>query len=178
MNRRITITLSALCFGLLAIMGNVRAELKVGDDAPAFEMQGSDGKTYKSSDFVGKQAVVIAWFPKAFTGGCTKECKSLAENGDKLRKLDAAYFTASVDDQETNAKFAKSLELDYPILCDPSKKAAEAFGVLNSERGVAQRVTFYIGKDGKILHIDKAVNTTEHGSDIAAKLKELGIESK
>ena len=61
------------------------AELKVGDQAPNFTLQATDGKTYKLSDFKGKKAVVVAWFPKAFTQGCTIECKSLAENGDKIR---------------------------------------------------------------------------------------------
>jgi len=89
-----------------------------------------------------------------------------------------AYFTASCDDAETNEKFAKSLDLDYPILSDPNKKVAGEYGVLNPERGFAQRWTFYIGKDGKILYIDKNVNAAEHGKDIAKKLDELGVEKK
>src|SRR6186713_2527911 len=72
-------------------------ELKVGDTAPDFTLQATDGKTYKLSDFKGKQAVVLAWFPKAFTQGCTIECKSLAEHGDLIRKYDVTYFMASVD---------------------------------------------------------------------------------
>ena len=67
-------------------------ELKIGDQAPDFSLQGSDGKTHKLSDYKGKKAVVLAWFPKAYTSGCTIECKSLAENGDKIRKFNVAYF--------------------------------------------------------------------------------------
>src|SRR4051794_15508686 len=74
--------------------------LKPGDPAPDFSLPGSDGKTYKLSDFKGKQAVVLAWFPKAFTGGCTAECKSLRASGEEIRKFDAAYFTASCDTPE------------------------------------------------------------------------------
>ena len=151
--------------------------LKVGDDAPNFELKGSDGKTYKLSDFKGKKAVVIAWYPKAFTGGCTKECKALAEQGDEIRKYDVAYFTASVDEAEQNKKFAEELELDYPILSDPSKETAKAFGVLN-ERGMANRWTYYIDKNGKIAAVDQKVNTENHGKDIAAKLKELKVAEK
>lgn len=77
-----------------------------------------------------------------------------------------------------NKDFAKSLELDYPILSDPDKKVAKAYGVLNPERGFANRWTFYIGKDGKILHIDKEVKAAEHGKHVAAKLAELGVEKK
>jgi thioredoxin-dependent peroxiredoxin len=151
--------------------------LKVGDDAPNFEMKGSDGKTYKLSDFKGKKPVVIAWYPKAFTGGCTKECKALAEQGDEIRKFDVAYFTASVDEPEKNKEFAESLKLDYPILSDPSKETAKAFGVLN-ERGMANRWTYYIDKNGKIAAVDQKVNTENHGKDIAAKLKELNFPAK
>jgi len=153
------------------------AELKVGDKAPNFSLPGSDGKTYTLADFKGKQAVVLAWFPKAFTGGCTKECKSIHENADKLKTLHIAYFTASVDTPELNAKFAKSLELDYPILSDPSKKVATAYGVVHEGRPVAERWTFYIDKNGIIKDIDKGVQkrTEQAGQDIAAKVKELGL---
>ncbi len=157
---------------------SARGELKPGDAAPDFELKASDGKTYKLSDFKGKQALVIAWFPKAFTGGCTKECKSLKANGQKLREFDVAYFTASADDVETNAKFAKSLDLDYPILSDPERKVGEAFGVVDSAQKNPRRWTFYIGKDGKIQHIEKMVKTDTHGEDMAAKLKELGVAKK
>src|SRR5688572_25089530 len=76
--------------------------VKVGDMAPDFSLQGTDGKTHRLSDYRGKQAVVIAWFPKAFTQGCTIECKSLAENGDKIQKYQVAYFMASTDKLEDN----------------------------------------------------------------------------
>jgi len=166
-------------FGLVAALAAavvaVAEPLKVGDDAPEFELKGSDGKTYKLSDFKGKKAVVVAWYPKAFTGGCTKECKALAEQGDEIRKYDVAYFTASVDEAEQNKKFAEELKLDYPILSDPNCETAKAYGIVPAERKTSSRVTFYIGKDGKILHVDDKVKTGTHGADITAKLKELGV---
>ena len=170
-------------FGVLALAATaVQAEeLKVGDYAPDFTLPASDGKTYKLSDFKDKQALVIAWFPKAFTGGCTAECTSFREDGAEIRKFDVAYFTAScdpVDWEKGNKAFAESLGLDYPILSDDTKETAAAYGVLNAERGVPQRCTFFIGKDGKILHIDKQVKTGAHGKDVAAKLKELGVAEK
>ena len=78
---------------------------------------------------------------------------------------------------ETNTKFAKSLELDYPILSDPDKSVAKAFGCL-SARGFSNRWTYYIGKDGKVLHIQKKVSAVNHAQEIAEKLKELGIAEK
>src|SRR5688500_15051976 len=70
--------------------------LKVGDQAPDFTLQASDGKTYSLADYRGKKAVVVAWFPKAFTAGCTLECKSLASIGDRLRMCDVVYIMVSV----------------------------------------------------------------------------------
>jgi peroxiredoxin Q/BCP len=165
------------------------AELKVGDQAPNFTLQASDGKTYKLSDFKGKQAVVVAWFPKAMTTGCTIECKSLAENGDMIKKYNVSYFMASVDPLEDNVKFAKATsvdlgarggvvakkEADFPILSDPTKETAKAYGVL-SERGMANRWTFYIGKDGKVLAIEKTIKPATSAEDMAAKLGELNVE--
>ena len=86
-----------------------------------------------------------------------------------------AYFAASTDDAETNKKFAESLDLDYPILSDPGKETAAAYGVLKGD--YAARHTFYIGADGKILFIDRAVKPSTAGDDIAARLAELGVES-
>jgi peroxiredoxin Q/BCP len=150
-------------------------ELKVGDQAPDFALQGSDGKTHKLSDYRGKKAVVVAWFPKAFTSGCTAECKSLAQNGDKIRKFDVAYFMASVDPVDQNKGFAEQEKADFPILSDPTKQTAAAYGVLN-KGGFASRWTFYIGKDGRILGIDKAVQPKTSAEDMVAKLQEYGVE--
>ena len=155
-------------------------ELKTGDTAPDFSLQASDGKTYKLSDFKGKQAVVVAWFPKAFTSGCTIECKSLAEHGDLIRKYDVAYFMASVDPiegEQGNKAFAEAHKADFPLLSDPTKETAKAYGVLN-ERGSATRWTFYIDKDGKVAYVDKAVKPATSAEDMAAKLGELKVAAK
>lgn len=152
----------------------VGPELKVGDTAPDFTLPASDGKTYHLADFKGKKAVVIAWFPKAFTQGCTIECKSLAENGSQIKKFQVAYFMASVDPVDQNTKFGEEHKADFPLLSDESKKTAEAYGVLN-ERGFASRWTFYIGKDGKITAIDKTVKPATSAQDMVTKLAELHV---
>jgi peroxiredoxin Q/BCP len=158
------------------------AELRVGEAAPDFTLRASDGKTYKLSDFKNKQAVVVAWFPRAFTSGCTIECKSLAEHGDLIKKYDVAYFMASVDEVEGdkgNKAFAEAHDADFPILGDPTKEAAKAYGVLN-DRGTATRWTFYIDKSGRIALIDKDVNAhlATSAEFMAAKLGELGVAKK
>ena len=157
-------------------------ELKVGDVAPDFTLQASDGQSYTLSEFKGKQAVTLAWFPKAFTQGCTIECKSLAENGHLIKKYDVAYFMISVDDIEGdkgNKAFAESQDADFPLLGDPSKQTATAYGVLRDFGGeygkMAQRWTFYIGTNGKILAIDKAVKPATSAEDMATQLGSLEI---
>ena len=175
--RNAVILAAVLMMGTGAANGQTpAAELKVGDQAPDFSLPGTDGKTYKLSDFKGKKAVVVAWFPKAYTSGCTIECKSLAENGDKIRKFNVAYFMASVDPIEDNKGFAEKEKADFPLLSDPTKATATAFGVL-SPGGLARRWTFYIGKDGKILGIDKAVTPKSSAEDMVAKLTEYGVEA-
>jgi peroxiredoxin Q/BCP len=166
------IALSAVCTSVAL------AAPEVGDKAPDFKLQASDGKEYSLSDFAGKKAVVIAWFPKAFTRGCTAQCKNMRESGEAIRAYDVAYFTASVDDNEKNTAFAKSLDLDFPILSDPSKKTAEAYGVVHEGRPVAERWTYYIGPDGVIKAIDKMVNTREAAAEIAETLDGLGVPKK
>lgn len=166
--------------GLLMAMPSSAAELSVGDTAPDFTLQASDGKTYKLSQFKGKQPVVVAWFPAAFTRGCTIECKSLAENSDKIRQFNVSYFMASVDPiegEKGNKAFAEAQGATFPLLSDSNKQVAAAYGVLN-ERGVANRWTFYIDKDMKITAIDKAVQPATSAEDMIAKLKELRVEPR
>ena len=91
-----------------------------------------------------------------------------------MRRFNVEYFAASVDSPETNAQFARSLGIDYPILSDPTKDVARAYGVLGAS-GYASRWTFYIGADGRLLAIDKKVSAASHGRDIVAKLTALGV---
>jgi peroxiredoxin Q/BCP len=179
--------LTIISLALFAVAGfmvsKAAAEAKVGDQAPDFELKGSDGQLHHLADFKGKQAVIVAWFPAAFTPGCTAECKSLKEDGEAIRKFDAVYFAASVDPMEAtdknkgNKAFAESLGVDYPILSDPEQKVANEYGVM-APNGRAHRWTFFIDKDGKILYIDKKVEAGKAAANIAAKLKELGIPEK
>ena len=174
---RAALTAAALLLAVGAA-ANEGETLEVGDRAPDFELEASDGKTYRLRDYRGNQAVVLAWYPKAFTRGCTIECKSLAENGHLIRAYDAQYFMASVDDVDTNTAFADEQKADFPLLSDPTKKTARAYGVLVPEWGVAARHTFYIGEDGTILAIDREVEPETSAEDMAAKLGELGIAKR
>ena len=83
-----------------------------------------------------------------------------------------------MDDAETNKKFAEHVEADYPILSDPEKKVAAAYGVVTPERQLAQRWTFYIGPDGKILDVDQKVSPKTAGDDVVKKLEELKVKKR
>ncbi|WP_444928923.1 peroxiredoxin family protein [Microbulbifer sp. SSSA002] len=149
--------------------------LEVGEMAPNFTLQGSDGQSHTLADLKGKSAVVIAWFPKAFTRGCTIECKSLAQNGHKIKAYEVTYFMASTDDLDDNTQFAEESEADFPLLSDPSGEVAKAYDVLIPVMNIARRITIYIGKDGRVLKIDKDIKPASSAEDIARTLGELGI---
>ena len=168
---------SALCLAMTGAMsGQAPVELKVGDKAPEFSLPGTDGRTHRLADYKGR-SVVVAWYPAAFTGGCTAECKSFRDSGAVITSYDVAYFMASVDTPEKNAEFAKMEAANFPMLSDPQKHVAAAYGVLNA-RGVANRWTFYIGPDGTIQHIDKQVSVNTAGQDLAARLGALNVKKK
>jgi len=159
---------------LLASLSFSVSALEVGDAAPDFKLAASDGKIYQLADFKDKQAFVIAWFPKAYTSGCTIECKSLAENGELIKAFDVTYFMASVDPLADNIGFAKQQKADFPLLSDPEKEVARAYGVL-AAGGYAKRHTIYVDKQGLVSKIDRAVKPASSAQDMAATLAALGV---
>jgi peroxiredoxin Q/BCP len=145
-----------------------RRQLAVGDVAPDFALTASDGRTYRLADYRG-QTVVLAWFPKAFTGGCTVQCESIGASAGRLRAQGAMVFGANVDTPDTNRQFAAALGLEFPILSDPSGATARAYGVLGAT-GYPSRWTFYIGADGRVRAIDTAIRVSTNGADIERAL--------
>jgi thioredoxin-dependent peroxiredoxin len=124
--------------------------LQPGDCAPEFALAGSDAGIYRLSDVIGRKPVDLAWFPKAFTGGCTAECKSISLSSARLRALDAACFAMSVDDPETNREFAAYLASDLPILSAPDRSVARGYGVMMTS-GFRARWTSILGKTAAFL---------------------------
>lgn len=164
--------LPALFLSVAAFLGTPAhaADLKVGDKAPAFDLPSTAGGSYQ----LGGRTVVLAWFPRAYTPGCTMQCKSLAKNGDLIRGFDVDYFMISTDPLEDNAGFAAKHDADFPMLSDPTTETAKAYGVFH-ERGFAMRHTFYIAPDRTILAIDRKSNPSTAAEDIAATLAELNV---
>ena len=152
-------------------------ELNEGAQAPDWTLPASDGNTYTLSELLKDGPVVLNWFPKAFTPGCTVQCQSLAENGDMIREYQVSYFMASVDPIGDNSEFASKYDADFPILSDTTKEVANAYGVIGTY-GVPRRETFYIGTDGVILAVDRKVSARTAAEDIAAMLAHLGVEKR
>ena len=170
----------AAVFSLAAAPRAFQADdLKAGDAAPSFSLMGTDGKTHSLADDKGK-FVVLAWFPKAMTTGCTLECRSIRDNADVIKAYDVAYFMASVDTPELNKQFSDKENANFPLLSDPDKKVATAYGVVDATHALAQRWTFYIAPDGKLAKVDKdqSKHTTTAGADLTASLEELKVPKR
>jgi peroxiredoxin Q/BCP len=169
--------LARLFFVSLFLLASSAVAVEVGQRAPDFELQGSDGKTYALADFAGKRGFVLAWFPKAFTGGCTAELEDLRDNAAAIAAYDAAVFMVSLDPPQQNAAFAKSVDAKQVLLSDADGSVASAYGVAGLG-GYAKRWTFYVDKDGVVRAVDTDVATDTAGQDIARKLGELGFPKK
>ncbi|MDH7571365.1 MAG: peroxiredoxin [Armatimonadota bacterium] len=149
--------------------------LKVGDPAPDFKLTASNGKEYTLKEFKGKSAVILAWYPKAMTGGCTTECNAIRDEMTALSQFKVQVFGASTDPVEANKEFANRQGYTFPLLSDPDRAVAAAYGVLAPNGKNALRWTFVIDDKGIIRHIDREVKPATHGKDLARVLAELKI---
>jgi peroxiredoxin Q/BCP len=148
-------------------------KLKVGDKAPDFTLPDADGKLYSLSDYVGKKPVVIYFYPKADTPGCTKQACGIRDEWSEFEKNGIQVLGISVDSRSDLKKFEEKYGLNFPLLSDKDKSVCKKYGVLNL-LGFASRVTFIVDKEGKIAHIMDKVNVESHAKEvleIAMKLK-------
>ncbi len=161
--------------GIMSLLGlNASAsDLTVGAKAPAFEAQDQNGKTVKLSDYTGKQNVVLYFYPKDDTPGCTKEACSLRDGHGAILATGSVVLGVSGDDVKSKKAFAEKYHLPFSILADPDKKIIEAYGVKMALLGLARRVTFIIDKAGTIRHILTDVNTAAADKQVLELLKGL-----
>ena len=169
---RLLIAVTLMSFSQLS--GASTQPLQVGDKAPSFDLPGTDGRSHARPLPINADTpwTVLAWFPKAYTSGCTIECRSLAQNGHLIKKFNVRYFMLSVDAIETNKAFAAEESADFPLLSDATTEIAEKYGVL-SPRGYAKRQTFYVDPQGTIQAIDRKVNPKTSAEDMAMYLLKL-----
>jgi thioredoxin-dependent peroxiredoxin len=150
--------------------------LKVGDKAPDFKMVSNEGKTVSLADYKGKQKVVLYFYPKDDTPGCTVEACGFRDSIKKIQKKDAVVLGVSPDDTKSHNKFIEKFGLPFLLLSDEDKKVSSAYGVWVKKSmygreymGVA-RTTFLIGKDGKIEKIYEKVKPEGHAEEVLAQL--------
>ncbi len=154
------------------------AELKEGTKAPEIKLLTDTGEELKLSSLKGKK-VVLYFYPKSDTPGCTTQACGFRDADAKIQKLGAIVLGVSPDPVKAQAKFRSKFELPFTLLADPDHSAAEAFGVWVEKSmygrkymGVA-RTTFLIGKDGKIAKIFEKVKPAGHADEVLAALQEL-----
>ena len=143
---------------------------KVGDAAPDFSVAASDGKTVHLKDYVGKGNIILYFYPKDDTPGCTKEACGIRDTFDEFKGLDATVFGVSFDSVESHKAFIAKYKLPFVLLADTDKKIATTYGVANESSPVASRVTFVINKAGKIAFVDPKVNPATHAAELRTVL--------
>ena len=153
---------------------NASFTLKVGDDAPSFTLNDAKGKTHYLSDYAGKY-LVLYFYPKDDTPGCTKEACQFRDDMAQLEKLGANVVGISVDNSASHADFAKKYHLPFPLLIDTNGIVAESYNSLTNLYivKIAKRHTFLIDPAGKIAKVYTSVDTSNHSQQIIDDLKQL-----
>lgn len=157
-------------------MGSAALGLGPGDAAPAFEAA-STGGAVKLEGLRGKW-VVLMFYPKAFTPGCTKEVCSVRDAYEKLAARGVVVYGVSLDDLETQKKFKAAHQLPYELISDADKKIARAYGVLAPMGLFAVRRTFVIAPDGRIAHVTESVSVATHGDDLLGVIENLQTKAQ
>lgn len=147
---------------------------KAGDAAPKFQGTDADGKTIKLDDFLGKKSVLLYFYPKDNTPGCTKEACGLRDRMGDLKKDGVEVIGVSVDNAESHKKFIADFGLNFTLISDTDGKVTDLFNARMTGKNISRRVSFLIGKDGKITHVTDNPSADVHLTemkDAVAKLK-------
>ncbi|MGO9526980.1 MAG: peroxiredoxin [Verrucomicrobiia bacterium] len=146
---------------------------KVGDKAPDFSVAASDGTTVHLKDYIGKGNIILYFYPKDDTTGCTKEACGLRDTFDEFKGLNATILGVSFDSVASHKAFIAKYNLPFVLLADTDKSVAKLYGVADDSSRVASRVTFVIDKAGKITFVDPKVNPATHAAELRTVLNSL-----
>jgi peroxiredoxin Q/BCP len=146
---------------------------KVGDSAPDFSVAASDGTTVHLKDYIGKGDIILYFYPKDDTPGCTKEACGIRDTFDEFKGLNATVFGVSFDSVDSHKNFIAKYNLPFVLLADTDKSVAKLYGVADDSSRVASRVTFVINKAGKIAFVDPKVNPATHAAELRTVLNGL-----
>jgi thioredoxin-dependent peroxiredoxin len=142
--------------------------LAVGTPAPGFTTKDTQGNTVTLADFSGK-TVILYFYPKDDTPGCTKEACSFRDNYSAYQGKDIVVLGVSVDDESSHQQFTQKFNLPFPLLADTSRLMTQSYDV-DGGTGYAKRVTYVIDPKGTIAHVYTTINTETHATDILADL--------
>ncbi len=148
-------------------------KVKVGDQAPDFEGPTSDGSRLGLKNFLGKKNIVLYFYPKDDTPGCTREACSFRDNLQPIRNMGAEIVGVSLDSVQSHDRFARKYSLTFPLISDKEKRIAKAYGVLRDVGLSTNRVTIIIDTRGRVAKIFPKVDVTKHTEEVVTALKEL-----
>ncbi len=174
MHKKIIRLLISMIFPFL-IIGPSLADINIGQKAPTFNLQDQNGTWHKLEDYKG-QWVVLYFYPKDGTPGCTTEACNFRDNIFEFQKLNTQILGVSLDNVKSHQEFSEKYSLPFPILADVDKSCAENYGVLGKFMlmTIAKRQSFIINPDGEIVKHYKKVNADSHSEEVINDLKQLG----
>ncbi|MEJ2531573.1 MAG: thioredoxin-dependent thiol peroxidase [Halioglobus sp.] len=154
---------------------------KIGNMAPAFTLPDQDGNKVSLKQFRGDKNVVLYFYPKAMTPGCTTQACGIRDSKKALEKLDTVVLGVSPDPVARLGKFIEKQDLNFTLLSDEDHAVADKYGAWGPKKFMGRefdgilRTTFIIGKDGRLKHVMEKVNTKTHNEDVLALISELGL---
>ncbi|WP_246008212.1 peroxiredoxin [Chitinophaga lutea] len=164
-----TMLLTLAIFGF----GTVKGQLTTGSKVPDFELKDQDGKNFKLSDALAKGPVVVYFYPKDDTPGCTKEACSFRDSFEQFKDEGVQVVGISADDVASHKKFAEKYKLPFTLLSDTNNKVRKLFGVPKSMM-LPGRVTYVLNKNGVVVHqFNSLTQATQHVEEAMAAIKKL-----
>lgn len=147
--------------------------ITIGDTIPDFKLTDQNGNEFDSTAVKGKKKLVIYFYPKNFTPGCTKEACNFRDSYEDFKELGAMVIGISSDSKNSHDRFAKKYKLPFVLLSDDQGKVKRKFGVKNDLLGLLPgRETYVVGKDGKVVYVFNSMNATRHIKNALKVLKE------
>jgi peroxiredoxin Q/BCP len=167
---KITSLLALLFMFTLSVFADMP---KVGDTAPLFTGLDQDGKEFKLADHIGKKIILLYFYPKDFTGGCTKEACGFRDRTGDLQTNNVEVIGVSHDTVAQHKKFADEYKLNFTLVADPDGKIIAAYDTKMPLMSMSKRVSFLIGIDGKIVHVTNAMSPQTHFDEMKAAIDGL-----
>ena len=165
---RIIVILAVVIAAIYFVSAQTDVKLKVGDKAPDFTLQDAYGKSYQLSSFKGKSPVIVYFYPKAGTSGCTKEACGIRDDWSKFKENNIPVFGISTDDKPAIKKFIDDYKLNFPLLSDANKKVSKEYGVVGM-LGYDKRITFIVDKNSKIADVMEVKDIANHSKTVLDK---------